>query len=99
MQSKPKPKIQMSKQESRETPLEQAFLRMNSVADSIWSTLGQMRFPSTPARILFTSPDARAGTTVMAAAAAFGLARNLRCEVTLIEAHLERPALGRYLAM
>lgn len=80
-----------------DTPLENAFQRMHSVADSIWSSLAQMRFPSTPARILFTSPDPRAGTTVLSSAAAFGLARNLRCEVTLIEGHLERPALGAYL--
>ena len=87
----------MSKNQPLETPLENAFQRMHTIADSVWSSLAQMRFASTPARILFTSPDPRAGTTVLAAAAAFGLARNLRCEVTLIEGHLERPALGRYL--
>lgn len=69
------------------------------IADVVWSILARVDSACEPTRLLFTAAEQRAGNTVMAAATAISLARNLRVPVSLIETNVERPSLAGYLAM
>lgn len=80
-------------------PLQQAIEDVRPLAEELWSPLAGVRGPTGTARILFTSVESGSGTTVIAAACAMGLARNLRVETTVVEAHLARPALASYLGL
>ncbi len=78
-------------------PLQQAIEGIQPLAETIWSNLALLSQGRQHTRILFTSTEERAGTTLVAAATAFGLARNTRSDVTVVEANLARPALSAYL--
>ena len=80
-------------------PLQQAVEQVRQLAEELWSPLASVRGASGAARILFTSAEEGCGSTVITAACAMGLARNLRQETTVVEAHLTRPALATYLGL
>lgn len=80
-------------------PLQQAIEDVQPLAETIWSNLLSQTGGGERTRILFTSTEDRAGTTLVCAATALGLARNTRSEVTVVETHLARPALDGYLGV
>lgn len=73
--------------------------RLNPLVDPVWTEISRLSFAKTPGRILFTSTERGAGTTVIAAATALGLARNLRVNVGIVEANLASPALAGFLGI
>jgi len=73
--------------------------RLNSLIDPVWTEISRLTTERAPARILFTGTERGAGTTSIAAATAIGIARNLRVDVSLIEANLQSPALASYLGL
>lgn len=73
--------------------------RLNTVVDPVWTEISRIPGEKIPLRVLFTSTEAKAGTTSIAAATAIGLSRNLRVEVALLEANLQSPALADYLGI
>jgi Mrp family chromosome partitioning ATPase len=91
--------IMSSAERGSNIPLERALAGIRDVADTIWGRLAQLRKEGGPARVMFVGDEPGAGTTVLAAATALGIARNLRSEVTLVEASFQRPALARYLGL
>lgn len=80
-------------------PLQRVIEEVHPLAETVWASLTSVRSARGPARILFTGTEGQAGTTVIAAATALGLARHTRDEVTIVEANLLRPALARYLGV
>lgn len=76
--------------------LEKAFAEVRPLADKLWGKLTAIRRKLDRPRILFTSIEPDAGTTLVTAATALGIARNLRVEVRLLEANLARPGLADY---
>ena len=81
-----------------DVPLLDAIGSLRELANDLWPKLVQRSARSGPTRYLFVSPRRNAGTTLVTAAAALGLARNLREPVVLAELNTERPALASYLA-
>ena len=67
------------------------------LVDSVWTQIASGAEGKAHVRVLFTSPDNQAGTTLMAAATAVSLARNIRAEVLLVETHMRQPAAASYL--
>lgn len=89
----PRPKL------SRPAPIQEAIEGVQPLAETIWSNLANLSRGRERTRVLFTSTEDRAGTTLVTAATAYGLARNTRAEVTAVETHLDRPALDAYLGI
>ncbi len=81
------------------SPLQQAIENVQPLAETIWSNLVALTQGGERARILFTSTEDRAGTTLITAATALGLARNTRSEVTVVEANLGRPSIENFLGI
>lgn len=81
------------------SPLQQAIEAVQPLAEELWASLAGVKGRGSSTRILFTSAESGAGTSVITAACGMGLARNLRQEVTVVEAHLARPALATYLGL
>ena len=81
-----------------DVPLLDAIGSLRELANDLWPKLVQRGSRSGPMRYLFVSPRRNAGTTLVSASAALGLARNLREPVVLAELNTERPALASYLA-
>jgi succinoglycan biosynthesis transport protein ExoP len=76
--------------------LEKTFAGVRPLADTLWSRLSVLRATFERPRILFTSTQAESGTTLMTAATALGLARNLRRDVRVVETRFERPGMADY---
>ena len=76
--------------------LEKTFSGVRPLADTLWTRLSVLRATFERPRILFTSTQAESGTTLMTAATALGLARNLRRDVRVVETRFERPAMADY---
>jgi len=74
-----------------------AFLPLQSTIDTMWAKLAPSGLPTEARKIGFTSPQAGAGTTTVAACAAIGLARHMRANVLLVEANCRAPQLAQYL--
>jgi tyrosine-protein kinase Etk/Wzc len=79
--------------------LDALFADVQLPLDGLWATIAQEAGTRSLARVMFVAAEPGAGTTVVAAATAFGLARNLRTRVGLFEADVERPGLGRLIGM
>ncbi|TAJ13020.1 MAG: hypothetical protein EPO68_13400 [Planctomycetota bacterium] len=69
------------------------------VSDLVWAALARLDASGGPLRLVVTSAEPRAGTTVIAAATAIGLVRHRRVSACLVETHVERPALAAYLGL
>lgn len=83
-----------------ELPIDRALRRLGAEREGLWSSLSLLKPRGDgPSSVAFGSPRRGAGTTVIAAAAALGLARNLRVEVTLVEADLREPSSAGYLGL
>lgn len=67
------------------------------LVDSIWTQVAALAEGKSHVRIAFTSPDNQAGTTLICAATAVSLARNLRSDVLMVETHMRHPAAAGYL--
>lgn len=65
--------------------------------DSLWTQVAALAEGRDHARVLFTSPENQSGTSLLSAATAVSLARNMRTNVLLIEAHMRQPATAAYL--
>lgn len=65
--------------------------------DSIWTQIASMAEGKDQVRVLFTSPENQSGTSLLAAATSVSLARNMRTNVMMIEAHMRQPAAAAYL--
>ncbi len=74
-----------------------AFLPLQSTIDTLWAKLAPSGLPQEARKIGFTSAQAGAGTTTVAACAAIGLARHMRANVLLAEANYRSPRLARFL--
>ncbi len=72
---------------------------LQSIADGLWSSMSRLALSRDKSRILFTSPDAGAGTSTIAAATAIGLAQNLRIQVSLLEIGVGESSLARQLGL
>ncbi len=70
---------------------------MAPLVDSVWTQIASLSEGKPHVRVVFTSPDNQAGTTLMAAATAASLARNMRADVLLVETHMRQPAAASYL--
>jgi len=69
------------------------------IGDVVWGTVMRLAGTRVPTSVLFTAAERGAGTTILAAATAIGLAQHQRVPVCLIETNLRRPALARYLGL
>jgi Mrp family chromosome partitioning ATPase len=69
------------------------------VGDVVWAILSRHDFGSDPARLLFVSAEAGAGTTSIAAATAMALVQDERVPVALVETNCVRPAVSEYLGI
>ncbi|HVS18157.1 MAG TPA: hypothetical protein VMT18_06115 [Planctomycetota bacterium] len=69
------------------------------ISDVVWAALTRLAGRSAPTTVLFTAAEERAGTTLLAAATAIGLAQHRRVPVCLVETNSRRPALARYLGL
>ena len=69
------------------------------IGDVVWGTIMRLASTRVPTSVLFTAAERGAGTSVLAAATAIGLAQHQRVPVCLIETNLRRPALARYLGL
>ena len=79
--------------------MEQAIANVRPLADTIWASLVPLRGEYARPRLLFVGAEPRAGTTLICAATAIGLARHLSTEISLVEATLQRPAVADYLGV
>lgn len=67
------------------------------LVDSVWTQIAALSEGKAHVRVLFTSPDNQAGTTLLSAATAVSIARNMRADVMLVETHMRQPAAAGYL--
>lgn len=74
-----------------------AFLPLQPTIDTLWAKLAPSGLLKQARKIGFTSPQAGAGTTTIAACAAIGLARHMRANVLLIEVNCRAPKLATYM--
>lgn len=90
----------MSRSETRSQPEPARWLEeLPGIPDIVWAALTRLAGRSAPTSVLFTAAEARAGTTLLAAATAVGLAQHRRVPVCLVETNFLRPALARYLGL
>ncbi|MEM1447833.1 MAG: hypothetical protein AAF957_14480 [Planctomycetota bacterium] len=80
-------------------PLEAATERERSVTNSLWAHLAGLVRQHDHRRILYTSVEAEAGTTVIAAQSVVGLVRNTRTSAALVEIDIEDPELAGYIGV
>lgn len=78
---------------------EALLAELQAPLDAVWAAIAQEARGRTLTRVLFVAPERRAGTTTIAAAAAYGLARNLRARVALVETDVERPGLAKLVGL
>ena len=96
---KPRPQTPEPRPYARlDVPLLEAIDSLRELSDDLWPKLVRRNPRGGPTRYLFTAAHQGTGTTLISAAAALGLARNLREGVVLAELNTERPALASYLA-
>jgi Mrp family chromosome partitioning ATPase len=96
---KPRPQTPEPRPYARlDVPLLEAIDSLRELSDDLWPKLVRRNPRGGTTRYLFTAPHQGTGTTLISAAAALGLARNLREGVVLAELNTERPALASYLA-
>lgn len=80
-----------------------AFLdQLETVAplvDPIWTQIAALAEGNEHVRVMVTSPQHEAGTTLMTAATASALARHMRTQVLMIEAHMRQPAAASFLGV
>ena len=69
------------------------------IADVVWTAVLRLSDEGAPASVLFTAPEKRAGTSVLAAATAVGLAEHQRVPVCLVETNVQRPAQAGYFGL
>ena len=69
------------------------------IGDVVWRTIMRLSSTRPPTSVLLTAAERGAGTTLLSAATAIGLAQHQRVPVCLIETNVARPALARYLGM
>ena len=69
------------------------------IGDVVWATITRLASSRVTTNVLLTAAERDAGTTVLAAATAIGLAQHQRVPVCLIETNVRRPALARYLGL
>jgi Mrp family chromosome partitioning ATPase len=69
------------------------------IDDVVWAMLARLDGTRQRQRIVFLSPEPRAGTTVMAAASAIGLLQHRRARVCLVETNVRSPAVAGYLGL
>ena len=67
------------------------------LVDLIWTQIASLAEGKKHVRVLFTSPQNQAGTTLMTAATSAALARNMRANVMMVETHMRAPAAAAYL--
>ena len=67
------------------------------LVDAVWTQIAALAEGKSHVRIAFTSPDNQAGTTLICAATAVSLARNMRSDVLMVETHMRHPAAAGYL--
>jgi len=69
------------------------------IDDIVWATLARLDARRQHHRLVIVSPEAGAGTTVIAAATAIGLLQHRRARVCLVETNVRSPAVARYLGL
>jgi Mrp family chromosome partitioning ATPase len=69
------------------------------VSDVVWAILAKVDSLRDPLRLVIASPEARAGTTTLAAATAIGLVRHKRVPVCLVETNVEHPTVAGCLGL
>lgn len=72
---------------------------LHAIADGLWSSMSRLALSRDKSRIIFTSPEAGAGTSTIVAATAIGLAQNLRIPIGLLEIAGQSPALARIMGL
>jgi Mrp family chromosome partitioning ATPase len=75
------------------------FEELPGIAEVVWAAVMRLASAPTPTSVLFTAVERQAGTSVLAAATAIGLAQHQRVRVCLVETDVEHPALAGYLGL
>jgi Mrp family chromosome partitioning ATPase len=75
----------------------QLLVDLPGVSDIVWGTVTRLASTRAQTSVLFTAAEKGAGTSVVAAATAIGLARHERLPVCLLETNFRRPSLAGYL--
>lgn len=78
------------------TPMQDQLELVAPLVDAVWTRIAAEGEGKSHVRVLFTSPEHEAGTTLIAAATAMALARNLRANVLFVETHMRRPSAASY---
>jgi Mrp family chromosome partitioning ATPase len=75
----------------------QLLVDLPGISDIVWGTVTRLANTRAQTSVLFTAAEKGAGTSVVAAATAMGLARHERLPVCLLETNFRRPSLAGYL--
>lgn len=76
--------------------LQDALHQLEALVDPVWTQIAAQAEGRAHTRVLVTSPSSKAGTSLITAATAAALARNLRSQVLVIETHLRQPGIAGY---
>ena len=71
-------------------------LELQQAVEPVWAALNAARRADECLRVLFVGPSPAAGSTLVSAATALGLAQNLRLPTRLVETDLMHPHLADY---
>lgn len=78
------------------TPVHEALTQLEPLIDAVWTQVAAQAQGRAHTRVLFTSPSPKAGTSLITAATAAALARNLRSQVLLVETNLRHPGVAGF---
>jgi len=78
------------------TPVHEALSQLEPLVDAVWTQIAAQAQGRAHTRVLFTSPSPKAGTSLITAATAAALARNLRSQVLVVETNLRNPGMAGF---
>lgn len=78
------------------TAVHEALSQLEPLVDAVWTQIAAQAQGRAHTRVLVTSPSGKAGTSLITAATAAALARNLRSQVLVVETHMRQPGLAGF---
>ena len=87
--------------QSSDAPLavHEALNLLEPLIDPVWTQIASISQGRAHTRVLCTSPSRKAGTSLITAATAAALARNLRSQVLVVETNLRQPGLAGFVGV
>lgn len=73
-----------------------ALAQLEPLVDAVWTHIAAQSQGRAHTRVLCTSPSEKAGTSLITAATAAALARNLRSQVLVMETNLKHPGIAGF---